>query len=1064
MGVFLNLCCLWRSITSCRFASKRMESVGSDISINSFIHAGSTFANDAFSRVRDVKIHTGVDNLLHFVFALPYTQMYQSPMKFRDFRDSSSASALKNCFTFFLEFVYSIGAASSSKNATLAFDNIVCILEACQHESKDRFVGTRVHVFTTRCKDELTKLKETLQYNMESTRKHVKMEEYEQHRVINTAYSYAGRVFNVYTNTTGGTANVDSMFVDTSDHKLLPSNLFSADMMAIPNAKYNLCTDYQRDGAFVFPDEDRIFRISPDMLKPEIFMTRYLPDYLMYRVNPPEAHLKFIGSSFRWQLTLKSHSLRVDPPGLNLVNDMMEFEGSPSTTLDEIIALLKHFRVVKVSQDNVEMSSSFDFFSFRSLFSGTDEVDDTSYMSMEKMGSKVLYHPMLISQSGLSDLDLIKVRGDLLKGDMNEVKRKEFMLSELNQRCWGDTDANISKPLKAVVRWFNNDYSGATFQWAPHYEDMSVFANRAIRCMKIFDKLFCMSTAHHAFFLLVHAKLDSWRHEMNLHFNVCSTGDAATSKSFLYETMIETSVPGTCPEFTYETAKSNAHDDNNNHLRNIFHEAPQGMFTSNKHTDPQQEAAFKERLTSQKTSHRRLHIDEHTGVRKQVSSVSQAIGCYFGASNDPKSKSTPAMITRFHWLESEKVHREGRNIHDCRRAHDTMDNTAKKARASAIEYFRLEDTIVAFTFQMIRVGLLTPPTLAVADIIVDNFTVLLKKYGIIYDGRTIERTKTLCCILTIVNAKEQLFHTPGGKHCGKRFHPSQLMDMDTLMVCTEEIALHAIGQMFNSIEAENHKKVTNAIWKLHNRTREYRGSDAIGGVPVDIDYSYIAMDGLKRLKQQIHGTIQEAEGKIGESAIESVLEEMSKQQIMCSSYEEASGVFNDGFPGPTASQKFRCEKLIRNGSKTYIHMEIFRGVREGTFSDLFKECLHEIRHKYTLRRKILLGRRIRNVQGAVLHPHLFDTVMMQPANQSLLVSGGTVYDDNDSDIIDIHSVDNQTDKLLNEDLDTYGRRKRATVLGKEVRKFEPIITGIHRSYPDTSLSTLFKKRKRVVKH
>ena len=249
---------------------------------------------------------------------------------------------------------------------------------------------------------------------------------------------------------------------------------------------------------------------------------------------------------------------------------------------------------------------------------------------------------MLISQSELSDLDLIKIRGDLLKGDIDEQTRKEFMLSEFIQRCWGDTDANISKPLQAVTRWFNNDYNGETFKWVPHYSDMSVFANRAIRTMKIYDTLPMMSTAHHAFFLIQHAKFDSWRHEMDLHFNVCMTGDGATSKTFLYEQMIATSIPGTCPEFTYETAKSNAHDDNNNHLRNVFQEAPCGMFTSNKHTDPQQEAAFKERLTSQKTSHRRLHIDEHTGVRKQVSSVSQAIGCYFGASNDPKSKSTPA--------------------------------------------------------------------------------------------------------------------------------------------------------------------------------------------------------------------------------------------------------------------------------------------------------------------------------------------------------------------------------------------------------------------------------------
>jgi hypothetical protein len=524
--------------------------------------------------------------------------------------------------------------------------------------------------------------------------------------------------------------------------------------------------------------------------------------------------------------------------------------------------------------------------------------------------------------------------------------------------------------------------------------------------------------------------------------------------------MIATSVPGTCPEFTYETAKSNAHDENNNHLRNVFQEAPQGMFTSNKHTDPQQEAAFKERLTSQRTSHRRLHIDEHTGVRKQVSSVSQAIGCYFGASNDPKSRSTPAMITRFHWLESEKVHREGRNIHDCQRAENSMDDHAKRARAYWTHFHQFEDMLVALTFQFIRVDLLDSPELVVADIIIDNFTVLLKKYSISYEGRTIERTKILCTILTIVNALHELLFTPGGKHHGKTFRLEYLMDLNERMVCTEEIALFAIGLMFNSIEQENHKKVLKAIWTLHKRTKEYRAVDEVQG---EFDYNYIAMDNIKRLKQQIHGTIQEQEGKIGESAIESTLDELCKSQTMCSTYDMVAGKFGDGFPEQTAQKKYRRERIIVS-NKTYIHMENFKAFREGTSSDIFKECLREFRHKHTPTHQILLGRRIRNKQGAVEHPHLFDTIMMQPANQSLMVSGGTQYTEDDDDIINIDDVADADDEILEEDLDSYGRKRRSDRLGYTVEKFKPERTIHEREYPGNNLTTLFKKRKRIIKH
>lgn len=1023
-------------------------------SIDSFIHKNKTFVNDSFSRITDIEIYQGVDNFKHFVFSIPYTHMYASPMQFCDFKNTTEANALNLTFTFFLDFCYSIGASQSKKDTSFAFNDMVCVLESCKHKEKDRYVGARVHVFTTRCNAEIKKLQTTLQYHMElSQKKNVTIGEFEKHRCITSAYSYANAICNVYLNNSYGSSTVDTLFMEVDEHELMPSNVFSLNNMNIPNAKYNDPTDYMRDGNLVFPDEDNILRICPDKLKPDIFMNRYLVAYLIHRVNPPEAHMTFNGTVC--ELKLKPHSLRVDPPGINIVNDSCSFNMQMQR---EMLQLFKNFSIVELNQQ--ESKNSFGFFKYRSLIADNQNIHNTSYMSMA-VGDKAIYHPMLNFQSDLSDIDLIKIRGDKLKGEMDEVKRKQFLLSEFKQRCWGDTDANISKPLKAIIRWFNHDYDGTVYKFPIHYKKLSVFANRAIRTIKVYDKLLFVSTAQHALFLLNHVKYDNWRHEMNLHFNICSTGDGATSKSFLFEIMIDTSVPGTCPEFTYETAKSNAHDENNNHLRNVFQEAPQGMFTSNKHTDPQQEAAFKERLTSQKTSHRRLHIDEHTGFRTQISSISQAIGCYFGASNDPKSKSTPAMITRFHWLESEKVYREGRNIHDCQRAENSMDKYAKQAKAYWTNFHRFEDMLMAMTFQFIRVELLHSPELVVADIVIDNFTVMLKKYSISFEGRTIQRTKILCTILTIINALHELLFTPGGKHYGKEFQLEYLMDLDELLVCTEEIALFAIGLMFNSIEQENHKKILKAIWKLHKRTKEYRAVDEVQG---EFDYNYIAMDNVKRLKQQIHGSILEQEGKIGESAIESALDELCKSQIMCSTYDMVAGGYGDGFPEKTAQKKYRRERIIV-GNKTYIHMENFKSFREGTSSDIFKECLQEFRHKYTKTRQILLGRRIRNKQGAVEHPHLFDTIMLHPINQSLMVSGGTQYTEDDDDIINTMDVADADDEILEQDLDSYGRKKRSEKLGFYVQTFVPSIAeNTEREYPGNNLKTLFKKRKRIIKH
>jgi len=76
---------------------------------------------------------------------------------------------------------------------------------------------------------------------------------------------------------------------------------------------------------------------------------------------------------------------------------------------------------------------------------------------------------------------------------------------------------------------------------------------------------------------------------------------------------------------------------------------------------------------------------------------------------------------------------------------------------------------------------------------------------------------------------------------------------------------------------------------------------------------------------------------------------------------------------------------------------------------------------------------------------------MHPANQSLMVSGGTQYTEDD-------------DEVLEEDLDSYGRKKRSIKLGYQVEKFEPETTIQEREYSGNNLKTLFKKRKRIIKH
>ena len=61
--------------------------------------------------------------------------------------------------------------------------------------------------------------------------------------------------------------------------------------------------------------------------------------------------------------------------------------------------------------------------------------------------------------------------------------------------------------------------------------------------------------------------------------------------------------------------------------------------------------------------------------------------------------------------------------------------------------------------------------------------------------------------LTIINAKEKLFHTWPGKYHGVPFDVRQIVDMEPLMVCTLEIVIFAIGLCWECIDNSNQRKM-----------------------------------------------------------------------------------------------------------------------------------------------------------------------------------------------------------------------------------------------------------------
>ena len=1025
-------------------------------------------------------------NFHHFVFRIPRSVMRKSAVLYGEYRkpdgsaENTRGYSYHNALGFFLDLMHRISTIKAKQEDTNSGKDTVVILEYVPNpEPHKRCVGWRIHVFTTRCPDVMRTLRRQLDHYANTLAKKKPLDESQTHYCISTLPEYVTQVCDIYNNNTKMSSMLDSVYgtdgEESAECPLNPMHVFSMenalfDHEDVPNMD---------DDAFMFDHPEFTLRIRPNLLQPGIFYNKYLLDYFMLSVADPEVYIRELPDDMGLDISFQTHHPRFALPN--------GFQGEPPynrpRTFDfEVFAGM---RVVytpcdpvlydsnqRISKFNQPPRTSFGFFAFKSLMNGSRNMPTSiGMLATANAEDQPLHHKMLIQQHGLSDIDMIYLQAEERKGNMDERGRKDMIVNEFISRCWEDPEANISAPLLAVARWFHYEYKGELFSFPCPANDMSVFANRAIRIMAAYDKLFSVSAAHRTLFLLNHAKYDNWRHEMNMHVNICFTGDGATCKSFQLDEAEAMSIPGICEVLTYQTAKSEAQDADANHVRYIFNEAPQGMIMKNKNLDSTQADIMKDRLINQTMRYRSLFIDEHTGKRTSVKGTSQCIATYFGATNYAKSNAEEAMQTRFHWIQSEKIHRPGANIHEKMQEAETMSKAMMERREEFIKYHQFEDMIMALAWTFIRMKRIAEPDVSIAYRVLLHFNTHLRKaHGIKLQPRDQERIVALCKHLTIINAKEKLFHTPGGKYHMQPFDVHQVVDLEPLMICTLEITIFAIGLCWETIDNRNMRKVMRVLWDQHVADPTYR---TLNNAAQDTDHNYLCFPRISRIVNIVHALMPESQGKMSQSTIETVIDDLKKEQVQTREYSKTSGgaTFQDGFPEPDPSTAVgQREAFIVEGSDTYIHIAVFADVRRSSTKDVYRDCIQNLLHKFTPKRKILLGTNMR-VRGAVRHPQLFDAYVVVPRNRMLIISSGVQMCRASSLLLGVD--DDEEQYVLDMSLDNYGARQRAITMNVPEHECEHFMQHVEASermgrsegpgivYP-SDLMTLNTERKRVL--
>lgn len=503
-------------------------------------------------------------------------------------------------------------------------------------------------------------------------------------------------------------------------------------------------------------------------------------------------------------------------------------------------------------------------------------------------------------------------------------KFQEWGTVAMERQCL-DPDAKISEVVSKMLSWRNHNKDAAVIKHTIVDDSLSVFANRFVGLMEVYEQYYLVSTSHRMMYLIHHARYDAFRRDFGLHFNCFQAGDGACSKSFLFDLMAKLSIPGTIEVLTYQTGKADAVDGNRNDIVTVCHEAPPGMFRTakNPNADSTQEAMFKEKLTSQRVTAKVWCQDEGTGRRSARLTKSECVGVWMGATNDPPSEVEEALKTRFFWGNFEQQRRKGRDIDDCMNGERMMSSEDKLLKKNFFKEAKEEQYRVMLVEKAIWAKIIKDVNTTATNILVPRLKNKLNKNSIISPNpRDWERVKIFARNQAIVTAIEIVCNLPGGKHYGKPFEASMIPDLEPYLKVSEEMIIFSVSMLADQFRSPVEHKILHTIGNME------KGSPTFGK-PNSDDHcvDYIKLPKLKQLSRKINSRIPLEKGRTSTNNIENFLLNMTKHSIRSKPFKDrpvSSGSQVGANKLPVVDEKKKevgYMSCIITNEGVYVHMQ-----------------------------------------------------------------------------------------------------------------------------------------------
>tara|TARA_Y100000389_G_C17470266_1_gene529834 strand:+ start:1219 stop:4605 length:3387 start_codon:yes stop_codon:yes gene_type:complete len=988
-----------------------------------YLHSGKDWAFNATNHLSDIRIETPPSNeegFIHMVYRLPRCIMQSNAATFADWQTvdegTKESQAYRVTFTWFIDFVYRLGlrkkqpkkprGSEEEQEPTIPDGNGVILFFEVVKSTTDSIVGERIHVFINRGNPDVAGVFSFMLSNAvrRSEAKKPFYKEWEYYmRHVKTKEEYVLNVCDVYKNNTLTSEQIYSTGKLLANDEIRsfeasPFQIFSLDNFEIEGAcpRQNNRNNYFRSGKFVFPNEKLVVKRFWHQLQPTYLWKKYLPSHQYNWVDLPE----IIVSQNPHDMLNKDIYIKPCPArclvedflterNIQRVNDT--WTNINDDVYDKIVAIANGRFTIYSKREDPQPMEIYDWISANMVYDSTF-VPGHGSESMEytdRLKSKFQ------NQHSISAFDIIEMETSYRMSFSDDTRLvKHTMIQKFEQMCVTG-DADISAPGKAIARWLLHlrpelHEQHGFFSFEIRDRALSPFGNMQFWFQQSLDSFMCVASAHPELVKLHYAKYDAYRqHGINqLHWNSIYTGESATSKSFAFERAADMSVPGTISEITYQTTRADAIDgDQNDHIT-IFNEAPPGLFQASSKSEDAQKAlsSMKEKLTSNRVRTKEFVRDEETGERKNRIAISSQIGVYMGATNDNPALAEEAVKSRFHWGEFDKVYRVDKTIADYKAKDIEMQNKPelKKKYEQFIFYCQDQQMKVFFVWKFIFCGIVRDVDLDAANIVLSGISKNFKKFDVRIPPRTTERFYILCRILTITNALDILYHFIGSKYHMQEFKLEQLLDVEPLLYCTEEIAICAMNMVTVEIPqlTVSREKTIRAMWKVFKLCPSYKKDKTHTGAET-VDFNYIRFkNGIHQLCVKIQNAIPFSTGKPSIHNIHGVLQQLMGEPFRAYTYKS-----KEQEPYSTRYEDDHSRAQVANGKKPVVvfipgtgfndfHIGLFEELRTKTDKNIMNECIRQLSHTHTKERKIVLGLPQRE-KGVIRWPQFMETLQVK---------------------------------------------------------------------------------------